>query len=122
MAALHDKEGSGCMTGIVTGTDESFEAEVLKADVPVVVDFSAGWCAPCRAMEPIMEEIAREQAGKLKVVKLNVDDSPSVPTRFRVQSLPTLIVFLDGQPVDRVAGLLSKAKLMARVGDHIRDL
>jgi len=69
-----------------------------------------------------MEEIASEQAGKLKVVKLNVDDSPSVATRFRVQSLPTLIVFLDGQPVDRVAGLLSKDKLMARFGDHIRDL
>lgn len=110
------------MAGIVTGTDESFEAEVLKADVPVVVDFSAAWCAPCRAMEPIMEEIAREQAGKLKVVKLDVDDSPSVATRFRVQSLPTLIVFLDGQPVDRVAGLLSKDKLMARFGDHIREL
>jgi len=78
MAALHDKEGSGRMACIVTGTDESFEAEVLKADVPVVVDFSAAWCAPCRAMEPIMEEIASEQAGKLKVVKLNVDDSPSV--------------------------------------------
>jgi len=73
-------------------------------------------------MEPIMEEIAREQAGKLKVVKLDVDDSPSVATRFRVQSLPTLIVFLDGQPVDRVAGLLSKDKLMARFGDHIREL
>ena len=69
-----------------------------------------------------MEEIAREQAGKLKVVKLDVDDSPSVPTRFQVQSLPTLIVFLKGQPVDRVAGLLSKGKLMARFGDHIRDL
>jgi len=110
------------MACIVTGTDESFEAEVLKADVPVVVDFSAAWCAPCRAMEPIMEEIASEQAGKLKVVKLSVDDSPSVATRFRVQSLPTLIVFLDGQPVDRVAGLLSKDKLMARFGDHIRDL
>jgi len=122
MAAQHDKEGSGCMADIVTATDESFEAEVLKASVPVVVDFSAGWCAPCSAMEPIMEEIAREQAGKLKVVKLNVDDSPGVATRFRVQILPTLIVFLDGQPVDRVAGLLSKDKLMARFGDHIRDL
>ena len=122
MAALHDKEGSGCMAGIVTGTDESFEAEVLKADIPGVVDFSAAWCAPCRAMEPTMEEIAREQAGKLKVVKFNVDDSSCVATRFRVQSLPTLIVFLNGQPVDRVAGLLSKDKLMARFGDHIRDL
>jgi len=110
------------MVDIVTSTDESFEAEVLKADIPVLVDFSAAWCAPCRAMEPIMEEIAREQTGKLKVVKLSVDDSPGVATRFRVQILPTLIVFLSGQPVDRVAGLLSKDRLMARLGDHIRDL
>lgn len=110
------------MAGIVTGTEESFEAEVLKADVPVLVDFSAAWCAPCRAMEPIMEEIAREQSGKLKVVKLSVEDSPGVATRFGVRSLPTLVVFLNGRPVDMVAGLLSKDKLMARLGDHIRGL
>ena len=110
------------MVCIATGTDESFVAEVLRADVPVVVDFWAAWCAPCRAMEPIMEEIASEQAGKLKVVKLNVDDSSSVATRFRVQSLPTLILFLNGRPVDRVAGLLSKDKLMARLRDHVLDL
>jgi len=110
------------MACIVEGTDGSFETEVLKAEVPVVVDFWAEWCAPCLAMEPILEEIAGEQAGKLKVVKLNVDDSSRVATRFRVQSLPTIIVFLNGQPVDRVAGLLSRDKLMARLRDHMLDL
>ena len=110
------------MAGIVAGTEESFDAEVLMADVPVLVDFSATWCHSCHAMEPTLEEIAREQAEKLKVVKISVNDSPGVATRFRVQTLPTLILFLQGQPVDRLAGYLSKGRLMTRLGDHIQGL
>ena len=110
------------MSGIVTSTEESFQAEVLEAGVPVLVDFSAPWCAPCLAMEPTIEEIARELSGKLKVVKISVDDSPGVATRYHVQSIPTLITFVDGQPVDRLMGLLSKDRVMVRLGDHIQGL
>jgi len=106
---------------IVTGTQESFEAEVLRADLPVLVDFSAPWCAPCRAMEPTIEEIAREQAGKLKIVRISVDESPGVATRYHVQSLPTVIVFLAGRPVGSLTGLMSKERLMLRLGDHLQN-
>ena len=89
-----------------------FDAEVLRSDVPVLVGFSATWCHSCHAMERTLEEIIREQAGKLKVVELNVDDSPAVATRFRVQTLPTLILFLQGQPVGRLTGDISQERLM----------
>ena len=103
-------------------TDETFKQEVLSSDLPVAVDFWSKTCPPCHVMGGLLNELGPEYIGKLKIFKLNVDESSSVATRFRVQSLPTLILFLNGQPVDRVAGLLSKDKLMARLRDHMLDL
>ncbi|EYB66808.1 thioredoxin 1 [Deinococcus phoenicis] len=97
------------------GTDASFASDV-QASVPVLVDFWAPWCGPCRVMGPVLEEVAREQAGKVRVVKVNVDENPTSPARFQVQGIPTLILFKDGQPVDRIVGAVNKQALMGRLG------
>lgn len=99
------------------GTDASF-AEDVQASVPVLVDFWAPWCGPCRVMGPVLEEIARERAGKLRIVKLNVDENPAAPARFQVQGIPTLLLFRHGQPVDRIVGVVSKSALLARLARH----
>ena len=86
----------------VKATDASFEQEVLKSDTPVLVDFWAEWCGPCRMIGPSLEDIAKEMDGKLKVVKVNIDENPMAPTRYGVRSIPTLLLFKNGQ-VDRLA-------------------
>ncbi|HOG48832.1 MAG TPA: thioredoxin [Anaerolineae bacterium] len=100
-------------------TDATFEKEVLQAPTPVLVDFWAAWCGPCRMIAPVVKEIAGEQAGALKVGKLDVDQNPTTATRFGVQSIPTLIVFKDGQPVERIVGYMPKERLMDRVRPHL---
>jgi len=100
-------------------TDATFEKEVLQANTPVLVDFWAAWCGPCRMIAPVVKEIASEQAGALKVGKLDVDQNPATATRFGVQSIPTLIVFKDGQPVERIVGYMPKERLMERVRPHL---
>jgi thioredoxin 1 len=100
-------------------TDATFEKEVLQSSTPVLVDFWAAWCGPCRMIAPIVKEIASEQAGVLKVAKLDVDQNPATATRFGVQSIPTLIVFKDGQPVERIVGYMPKERLMDRVRPHL---
>ncbi len=100
-------------------SDATFDAEVLQAGVPVLVDFWAAWCGPCRMIAPVVKEIASEQAGVLKVAKLDVDQNPTTATRFGVQSIPTLIVFKDGQPVERIVGYMPKERLMERVRPHL---
>ncbi|RIH83767.1 Thioredoxin [Calidithermus terrae] len=92
----------------------------LRAGVPVLVDFWATWCAPCRAVAPVLEELSRELAGKLKVVKLDVDRHPLPASAYGVQSVPTLILFKDGQPAERIVGALPKAALLARLSPHLR--
>src|SRR5262252_3500435 len=89
---------------IGTVTDSDFESVVFGADTPVLVDFWAEWCAPCHVLSPILEDIARDQAGRVKVVKLDVDDSPEVSMKFRVQTIPTLMLFKDGEVMARIAG------------------
>jgi thioredoxin 1 len=105
--------------GIATLTDSTFDEEIGAADEAVIVDFWAEWCGPCKMIAPILEEIAGEQAGKVKVAKLNVDDNPAVAQRFQVMSIPTLIVFKDGEPVRRMVGAKGKGQLLQELSDYI---
>lgn len=89
---------------MVEATDESFEREVIEATVPVLVDFSAPWCRPCRAIEPILEELEREHEGRLLLVRLDIDANLGVPSRYGVLSLPTVMVFVRGEPVETILG------------------
>ncbi|HVY43682.1 MAG TPA: thioredoxin [Hyphomicrobiaceae bacterium] len=98
------------MTAFVT--DASFEAEVIKATEPVVVDFFAEWCGPCKAMAPALEQVAQELAGKVKVVKIDVDQNPEVTQKYRIQAMPTLMLFKDGKvAAQQVGALVQKRKL-----------
>jgi thioredoxin 1 len=105
--------------GIATLTDTTFDEEIGAASEAVIVDFWAEWCGPCKMIAPILEEIAGEQAGKVKVAKLNVDDNPDVARRFEVMSIPTLIVFKDGQPVRRMVGAKGKGHLLQELSEYI---
>jgi len=91
-------------------SDTDFQAEVLQADKPVLVDFWATWCAPCRMIAPVVEEIAGELGDKVKVVKMDIDANPNVPQQFGILSIPTLIMFKDGKPADRTVGYRSGLK------------
>ena len=92
-------------------TDQTFESEVLKGDKPTLVDFWAAWCAPCRAIAPLVEQLATEYAGKIKVGKLNIDEQQQYAAQFEVRSIPTLLMFKGGQVVGQVVGAVPKAKL-----------
>lgn len=94
-------------------TEKNFEEEVLRSPVPVLVDFWATWCGPCRMIAPVIEEIAREYSGRLKVGKVNVDEEPALAARFRVNSIPTLILFRDGEAVNGAVGYMPKAQIEA---------
>ena len=94
-----------------TITDASFDSEVLKSSQPVLIDFWATWCAPCRAIAPIVEQLATDYAGKLKVAKLNIDENPKVPTMYEVRSIPTLLVFKDGKVVGQIVGAVPRPKI-----------
>jgi thioredoxin 1 len=95
----------------VNVSDDSFENEVLKAEEPVMVDFWAEWCGPCKALSPIVDEVAGEVAGKVKVVKVNIDENPNAPTKYGVRGIPTLMVFKGGELVDTKVGGMSKSQL-----------
>ena len=96
---------------IIEVTDSSFEEEILKSDVPALIDFWATWCAPCKAIAPIVEEMATKYDGKLKVAKMNVDDNQSTPGKYGVRSIPTLILFKNGEVADQVIGAVSKSHI-----------
>ena len=100
-------------------TDQSFEQEVLKADTPVLVDFWATWCGPCRMVAPVLEEVASEQGEKIRVVKLDVDANPITAGRFGVRAIPTMIVFKNGREADRIVGYHPKPQLMQKLTPHL---
>ena len=104
------------MADVLAVSDESFEREVLQSATPVLVDFWAPWCAPCRAIAPIVDELSREYDGKLKVVKMNVDDNPKTPSQYGVRGIPTLLVIHCGQVKEQLVGAQPKAKLVTAIG------
>jgi thioredoxin 2 len=103
---------------LVDATPATFDAEIV-ASVPVLVDFWAPWCAPCKMIEPALEQLAREHAGQLKIVRLNIDDAPAIAARHNVQSVPSLLVMRDGKEVDRLAGAAPKPHLDAWLNRHL---
>ncbi len=100
-------------------TTANWEQEVVQSDKPVLVDFWAPWCGPCRMVAPIVDEIAEAHKGKLKVVKMNVDENSQAPQTYGVMAIPTLILFKGGEPQEKVVGVESKAKLLDRIAKHI---
>jgi thioredoxin 1 len=100
-------------------SDQNFETEVIKSDTPVLVDFWAAWCGPCRMVAPVLEEIATEQGEKIKIAKLDVDANPITAGRFGVRSIPTMILFKNGREAQRVVGYMPKEKLLQQIGPHI---
>jgi thioredoxin 1 len=107
------------MSATVKITDASFEADVLKSGLPVLVDFWAEWCGPCRAIAPALEDLARDLQGKATVAKINIDENPATPLKYRVQGIPTLILFKNGQVAATKVGSLPKSKLYEWVNSVI---
>ncbi|GAL85679.1 thioredoxin [Sporocytophaga myxococcoides] len=100
-------------------TDGNFETEVIKTSTPVLVDFSAEWCGPCKMMGPIIEDLANEYEGKAKITKIDVDVNPQTTSKYGVRSLPTLLIFKDGNVVDKIIGAVPKRVITEKLGAHI---
>ncbi|MCK5782886.1 MAG: thioredoxin [Desulfobacterales bacterium] len=96
---------------ILDVSDSTFDSEVLKSDIPVLVDFWAPWCGPCKAIGPVIEEISKDYEGKVKFLKCNVDDNPATPGNFGIRAIPTLLLFKGGEKLDQIVGMVDKAKI-----------
>jgi thioredoxin 1 len=114
-------KGGNCMADekVLTLTDVNFEEEVLSNDLPVLVDFWAAWCGPCKMVAPIIEEIARDYDGKIKVAKLNVDEYSNVASKYNIMSIPTIFLFKNGEPVEKLIGARSKDEFKEMIERHI---
>jgi thioredoxin 1 len=100
-------------------TDDAFDQEVLKSEVPVLVDFWAPWCGPCKAMSPTVDALANELAGKIKIGKMNTDDNPATPMRYQVRGIPTLLLFKGGKVIDQRVGSMPKAEVLKMLQPHL---
>lgn len=107
------------MAKYITATDQNFDETVLGSDVPVLVDFWAPWCGPCRAIAPLIEQLADEYEGKASVAKVNVDDNMEISSRYGIRSIPTLLIFKDGKPVDQLIGMVPKKMLAERLDKYV---
>ena len=110
------------MSGYIhTVSDENFETEVLQSDIPILVDFWAEWCQPCKMISPIVEEIAEKYAGRIKVFKLNVDKNAQIPTKYNVRGIPSLLIFRKGETVNRKVGALNKSQLTDFLDENLQS-
>jgi len=107
------------MTHPVAVTDGTFQAEVLEAETPVLVDFWAEWCQPCKMVAPVLEKIANDQDGKLKIAKVDIEQNPVLTNEYRIRNIPTMMLFKDGQPVEVLLGFMPEGKILARLEPHI---
>jgi len=105
--------------GIKEVSDSTFEAEVLKSETPVLVDFWAPWCGPCKAIGPLIDEIGKAFEGQLKVVKCNVDENPATPSSYGIRAIPTLLIFKGGQKVEQIVGMVEKSKLEQTIKSNL---
>ena len=107
------------MDNIITLNEKNFQQEVIDSDQPVLVDFWAPWCGPCKMMAPILEELAGDLNGKVKIAKLNTDENPSVAGNYGITGIPTLIIFKNGNPEDRIVGVLPKEEIKKKIDSNI---